>query len=559
MLPAGPTPPNPLELLNRLNFDEFMIQAKGAFDVVIVDTPAMTSGEDAAMIAVRTGAALAVARSRLDPGRRLHRPRAGADGRRRRRRRLGAQRGAAQEEKEEGEVSSVLPARRRAVSRRAAAELPWWIALAGFAAMYLPLYWWAANGIWQTDEHGHGALILLVLLWLFWGLRQPIAAAPTRPAPAWGWSLFAFGLLLYIVGRVVGISIFDVRLAAVRRRRRAAAAEGPAALRVAWFPLFYFVFMIPLPGMLVDAITGPLKQWISVIVVELLYPVGYPIARTGVVLTIGQYQMLVADACSGLHSMYSLSALGTLFMYIMARPEQAAQRDHAGQHPADRVRRQHRARDRAGADHVSLRRRGRAGLPARRRRHGADAGGAGVLLRPRRVARARCSPGATRRGRRPLRQVHPTRADARARPQAGAAGARRPLSWRRVSAGTAAIMSAANCCCIAKARAGSLSIDEMRNSRPSGIWPVRPRRNSTIRLSKLVADHLVADRQPVGDGLVARAQARRQAAHVDVAERGRQRAVLEAVDLEALRRIADLGPVRLQPAALVVAVGHATA
>jgi Transmembrane exosortase (Exosortase_EpsH). len=37
------------------------------------------------------------------------------------------------------------------------------------------------------------------------------------------------------------------------------------------------------------------------------------------VLTIGQYQMLVADACSGLHSMYSLSALGTLFMYIMAR------------------------------------------------------------------------------------------------------------------------------------------------------------------------------------------------------------------------------------------------
>lgn len=29
--------------------------------------------------------------------------------------------------------------------------------------------------------------------------------------------------------------------------------------------------------------------------------------------------MRVADSCSGLHSMYSLSALGTLFMYIMAR------------------------------------------------------------------------------------------------------------------------------------------------------------------------------------------------------------------------------------------------
>ena len=63
VLPAGPVPPNPLELLNRLNFDEFMLQVKTTFDVVIIDTPAMSVAEDAAMIAVRTGAALAVAQS----------------------------------------------------------------------------------------------------------------------------------------------------------------------------------------------------------------------------------------------------------------------------------------------------------------------------------------------------------------------------------------------------------------------------------------------------------------------------------------------------------------
>ncbi len=63
VLPAGPVPPNPLELINRLNFDEFMNQVKSTFDVIIIDTPALSAGEDAAMIAVRTGAALAVARS----------------------------------------------------------------------------------------------------------------------------------------------------------------------------------------------------------------------------------------------------------------------------------------------------------------------------------------------------------------------------------------------------------------------------------------------------------------------------------------------------------------
>jgi Mrp family chromosome partitioning ATPase len=52
-----------LELLNRLNFDEFMVQVKSTFDVIIVDTPALATGDDAAMIAARTGAALAVART----------------------------------------------------------------------------------------------------------------------------------------------------------------------------------------------------------------------------------------------------------------------------------------------------------------------------------------------------------------------------------------------------------------------------------------------------------------------------------------------------------------
>jgi exosortase len=75
--------------------------------------------------------------------------------------------------------------------------------------------------------------------------------------------------------------------------------------------------MIPLPNMLVDIVTGPLKQQISELAEMVLYWFGYPIARSGVTLSIGNYQLLVADACSGLHSMFSLSAMGLLYLYIM--------------------------------------------------------------------------------------------------------------------------------------------------------------------------------------------------------------------------------------------------
>lgn len=201
----------------------------------------------------------------------------------------------------------------------AQAHLRWLVPLLGFAAMYGPVYWWASHDIWQSEEHGHGPLILGVLAWLFWTLREPLAKAECRPQPGWGWPVFVFGVLLYIAGRVLSISVFEFGSQMFVVVGGMLLLKGTSALKVAWFPVLYLAFMIPLPGVLVDNITGPLKAWVSALVVDLLFHAGYPIGRSGVMITIGQYQLLVADACSGLNSMFSLSALGTLFMYIMAR------------------------------------------------------------------------------------------------------------------------------------------------------------------------------------------------------------------------------------------------
>lgn len=189
----------------------------------------------------------------------------------------------------------------------------------GFAAMFVPTYWWAAASIWQTDDHGHGPIILVVVLWLFWGAHRPLAALPDAGNPGLGWPVFIFGLMLYALGRAFTVSIFEIGSQMLVVAGALLLVKGLQGLRVAWFAVLFMIFMVPLPGMLVDAATGSLKQWISVIVTEVLYGAGYPIARTGVTITIGQYQLLVADACSGLNSMFSLTALGSLFMYLMAR------------------------------------------------------------------------------------------------------------------------------------------------------------------------------------------------------------------------------------------------
>jgi len=63
VLPAGPTPPNPLELLNRANLRELFDYAAKAYDIVLIDTSSLSSGADAMIVAARAGAALAVARA----------------------------------------------------------------------------------------------------------------------------------------------------------------------------------------------------------------------------------------------------------------------------------------------------------------------------------------------------------------------------------------------------------------------------------------------------------------------------------------------------------------
>ena len=63
VIPAGPVPPNPLELLNRDNLTELFEWARENYDIVLIDTPSMTGGADAMMVASKAGAALVIARA----------------------------------------------------------------------------------------------------------------------------------------------------------------------------------------------------------------------------------------------------------------------------------------------------------------------------------------------------------------------------------------------------------------------------------------------------------------------------------------------------------------
>lgn len=198
--------------------------------------------------------------------------------------------------------------------------LPWAALLAGLAALYVPTYVALANGLWRDEEYAHGPIIVAVFAWLVWRARAALldeAASP--PAPLAGFALLAAGLALYLLGRTQSLALFEVASHIPVIAGGVLAVRGWRALRALAFPLFFLVFLIPLPGFVLDFVMVPLKELVSGAVEWLLLALGYPVAREGVVLRVGEAEMLVADACSGLNSLYSLFALGLLYSQLVGR------------------------------------------------------------------------------------------------------------------------------------------------------------------------------------------------------------------------------------------------
>lgn len=196
--------------------------------------------------------------------------------------------------------------------------LDWWPIILGGLALYIPTFYSLINGIWTNEEQAHGPIILILSLWLIlrkWKIMMK--KSDGQSASAFGWIILLVALIFYIVGGsqqilILEIGSFILVLAAILLIKL-----GYVALKIMWFPLFFLLFMIPLPGAIVSFFTMPMKMAVSYVAENILFWANYPIARNGVVLQIGQYQLLVADACAGLQTLLTLEALGLFYLNLV--------------------------------------------------------------------------------------------------------------------------------------------------------------------------------------------------------------------------------------------------
>jgi len=195
------------------------------------------------------------------------------------------------------------------------------VLLVGIAALVLPTLFSLATNYWSTTNGAHGPILLISGIWLLVREGGSIRFAPRSISSAWLTFLLPPLLLTYAYARAFGILTLESLALYALLVLLAFYYWGPATMRRLWFAVAYLGFLVRPPAGLVAELTQPLKIWISDSAVSLLHAFNYPVASAGVRIQIGQYELLVQQACAGLGSIFSLFAICLLYVHLVRRAD----------------------------------------------------------------------------------------------------------------------------------------------------------------------------------------------------------------------------------------------
>lgn len=190
-----------------------------------------------------------------------------------------------------------------------------------FVALFILLFWptftWLAERFDTHDSfYSHGWLVPFASGWLIWLRRAQLQACRVRSS-FWGLSLLIPALLLHLpaiwwrLHFVSGFAMLATLYGLVWT------IWGWNVLWTVRFAMLFLLFMIPLPGVLLIAISFKMKLMAATLATHVIRFIGIPARQAGSMIQVPGVSVIVDDTCSGLRSLISLIALSTFWIALM--------------------------------------------------------------------------------------------------------------------------------------------------------------------------------------------------------------------------------------------------
>lgn len=193
--------------------------------------------------------------------------------------------------------------------------VPWGLLAVAFIYLYAAVLADLIAHWWDDPDYSHGFLVPLLSAYFVWERRRGLASAV--PQPHWGGlGVVLMGLAVFFLGHL-GAELFLMRCSMIIVITGVVAYSlGWHQLRLLAFPIVFLLFMIPLPAIILNVITFPLQLLAAKMSTFSLQLIALPVYREGNVIFLPHVTLEIVEACSGLRSLMSLTALSVVFAYL---------------------------------------------------------------------------------------------------------------------------------------------------------------------------------------------------------------------------------------------------
>jgi exosortase len=196
-------------------------------------------------------------------------------------------------------------------------KLKYWVVVILLILVYLPTFLWMKYRFLERDSnYSHGFLIPIVSLFLIWRMRNELRQIPISSSTK-GLILLCAGLMIHLISRsflidfVSGFSLIIVIFGLCLY------LLGTKITQKLIFPISFLVFMVPLPEVATFSLTFHLKMFATYSATLVVNLMGIPAVMEGAKINLPNDFLEIGDPCSGIRSLITLLALGSLFAYIL--------------------------------------------------------------------------------------------------------------------------------------------------------------------------------------------------------------------------------------------------
>jgi exosortase len=168
--------------------------------------------------------------------------------------------------------------------------------LALLLAAFAPVFPALVHAWLSYSNNSHGVLVPFISAYLVWTKRDKLA--------------------LYLLGYAAKIAVVPRCMLVFSLAGLILFCLGSRFLKQLAFPIFFLLFMVPIPDSILNAVSFPLQLFATKAATIVIEAMSIPAYREGNIVYFAHAHLEIAEACSGLHSLVSITTLSAVFAYM---------------------------------------------------------------------------------------------------------------------------------------------------------------------------------------------------------------------------------------------------